>query len=1643
MTTISYTFYIERENYFDKCELKFDINSAIDYEERLDGAKIQSGEDGLLRGLIDSAIGKIQALRGVKEEETQKIVDMVINSFEALPLVLQDLANTTTSSQVVGALMRAFKMFTHKNILTSAFDTGAWILDQLRTFTWTEFMKEHGVWDPNRRAYVNTTVQSGPDIFDNVASESFEWVVMGAREVLNGYKDIKKSAIVVKLQKLLQYFLSYGLFQNFGLTFGRFNFNDYEAKKLKQSHNSMEGFIFTILDTTVWMLERGMQAVKLGSFLPFFHSSQTYTRWADRAQRVTEDSLKMGSAQVLLCEQAKKHTPEEKLLCIQCQKFSSLDEHEFVKRLESVLADGDAIIKFATDEHEKELCKKLMRELRLVEARYMSKDRAQRDRKPPFSLLVFGESCVAKTMFMNICFMQYAKVHGKDESPECMWTRNPMDKFYSGFKASKWCIRIDDIAMFNPNATPLDPSIADVILLSNGVSLVAPMADLDEKGVIPVRPELLLASTNTEHLNAHCYFSYPLAVRRRFPYVVDLKIQEKYCAEGSSMLDPALVSVDAEEYQNIWHIKLKKFVIKKDGDSVRADFEVLGEWDDIYDFLKMYSDLTIAHKYNQERAEATIENMRRIPCCPHCYMPPHKCQCSAIIQAGPITPESAEGISPLGVDMSSLRGVPDLDAVLKNYLRSPQTDADYRIVIEEFRRFNLCMPHVPAHYVSMSDSDSEISIEELMYDTESDDDESIEWEDRRTWYNKSLDWVDDQVDIVKTIAKSLAAGISASVWKVSDRILAQASDLMVLYQIKKVKAVLAGAGTRIYETFFNPLIVGFCKFCLGFFIGWAGTSALMKMFGGKSEVPSEVQTDATPALFRKDEKPNPWAKDEMILSEFQVASTSVGWNNSKLSLDEVCNRIKPNVVHIAMEYKDETGVHHIPSTATCVSGHIYMTNNHCVPTTDEMTCVLSQEPSTGNIGKNIRFTVAQTDVFRLPDRDLAFFWCLLPPKMDTTGLFLKNSAPGVVCNGFYIHCHDHALAHKNGVQAIRSEVGMVPAPVGRSMRVHWGQPQQASIFGDCGSPLIGMTALGPVILGIHQQLKRDGRVGATEVLKSDIDLAIAYFGSQVQCGAPNLVDKLGSLHQKSVLRWPNEGQAHVYGSTAASSWRAAPKSRVCDTFISEAAQKEGFVKRCGKPVMAGPEVWAKNVEPTVTQKFQFNKGVLDKCVQGYVDDILKGLSAQDLSEMIKLDDKTTMNGYPGVKFLDKINRQTSMGYPYRKSKQQFILPCEEDGVYQDAVEYTQEVWEEINLIRDVYSRGERYMPVFVMSLKDEPVPYSKIAIKKTRGFMGGPAAWQFVYRQQLLSFVRIFQLHPHLFEGAPGMNTNSCQWRHLYEYITKFGVDRMIAGDYAKFDKRMSPLFILAAFDIIIAILKKAGRPDEDILAVKCMAHDVAYPLTDVQGDFVEFFGSNPSGHALTVIINCLVNSLYMRYCFYMLNPEHTVANFKDYVALITYGDDNAQGVSEKAPWYNHTSISKLLAEFDVVYTMADKESESVPYINIDDVSFLKRRFVVDGDRMCCPLEWASIDKMLTSCVASRSVCPEEQAIQSIRSAVGEFYQYGRETFEENVKKMKNIVKECKLEGFVTKSTFPSYAEFSEAFREAGKSCAACPCVAC
>jgi len=1550
----SFQFYLEQEELRDRLELTYDLLEAGNYAN-LAPSGLQSGDVSFMRGLLDSAVSKIQAFVGVREEEVENIIEIVINVFEALPLALQDLMNAKSNSQVIGSLMRAFKMFTRCNIITSAIDLGQWVADNLSDIT-KEVLDE------------SSSLQSGFE---------FGWAVSGARSLLSNARSIKTSAFVKRLSSLLKYFLSFGLFKTLGLSFESLNYNSFEERNVRKQYSSVDDFIFSILDTTVWFLERGMQAVKLGSVTPFFHSSASYSKWVDKANRVTEDAMKMN-----------------------CPEVAQIDEHEFLQRMQSAIDEGEQIVKYVEDEHDRILAKRLVRELRLVSAKYLSKDAAQEDRRPPFSVLIYGDSQVAKTQFTSLLFQQYAKVHGKDANPRNMWTRNCLDKFYSGYKTSKWCIRLDDAAMFKPNGGEVDPSIADVILLSNGVSFVAPMADLEDKGVVPVRPDLLLATTNTEDLNAHAYFQCPLAVRRRFPWIVELSVKEEYRAHhviagvscATTMIDPSKIEIDEGELQNTWNIKWKKLVASPGNSGSVASVETIAEFDDIYDFLAVFSAASKEHLLSQNKCRTAIEHMAEIAICKQCFYPESRCRCDneeSSIQSGDIHSEAFEYYQLHGhfeqkyIDLCT--------QVRELFSNSPTSVFDVPLFREE-----------------------EVVVEPLDQ-FELTDDEML---DRRSMLTKTLDWVDDRVELAHVVARSMASGVSQLVFSTTDMVMEKASDLVVLYQVKKFKRLMSAAGERMYNTFVNWKVVGLCALLLGAWTIWKASSMFAKTFFG--DLQGNVVSE-----FAKDDKENPWVRDEILLTDFYLPSLTKGWNNPKLSRDDVLQFVKKNVVAIKSYWEDADMKHTIPATSFCIGGHIYVTNNHCMPEVSEFMVDMTQEPTTGNVGKNVSFKLSQSMIYRIPEHDLAFFWCVLPPKADLTGLFFKREFTSLVCSGSYVNARFSQFPSTNDVDAIHCNEDTHPQ-LKHTMKVWFGQPSVPTEFGDCGSPLIGFTPCGPIILGIHQQwTKSVGVSGANAIVKSDIDAALSHFGMQIQCGEPNLRGmKLGSLHNKSVLRWPEEGQANLYGSEVGKVWRAAPKSRVVRTCIADAAVDEGFVERCVPPLMKGPEVWHKNVEPVLTQKFLFDKGVLDKCVESFSEDILSQLQSDQLAEIIKLDDKTTMNGYPGVKFLDKIKRQTSMGFPYRKSKENYILPIPSDEVYSDAVEYTEEVWEEIRLIRDVYARGERYMPVFVMSLKDEPVPEAKVAIKKTRGFMGGPAAWQFVYRQQLLSFVRVFQMNPFIFEGAPGLNCNSCKWKELYEYLTFFGLDTCVAGDYSKFDKRMSPMFILAAFEVIVNVLKAAGRSEEDIRAVWCIANDVAYPLTLVQSDLVEFFGSNPSGHALTVIINCLVNSLYMRYVFHELAPDHDVTKFRDYVNLITYGDDNALNVNPEIDWFNHTSIQNELAKYDVVYTMADKETESKPFLNIRDISFLKRKFVeLESGRVACPLEWASLDKMLTSCVASKTVCPEEQAAQTIRSAVGEVFQYGPEKYAEYIPKFRRIVEAAGIRAYVLEETFPTYEE--------------------
>jgi hypothetical protein len=415
-----------------------------------------------------------------------------------------------------------------------------------------------------------------------------------------------------------------------------------------------------------------------------------------------------------------------------------------------------------------------------------------------------------------------------------------------------------------------------------------------------------------------------------------------------------------------------------------------------------------------------------------------------------------------------------------------------------------------------------------------------------------------------------------------------------------------------------------------------------------------------------------------------------------------------------------------------------------------------------------------------------------------------------------------------------------------------------------------------------------------------------------------------------------------------------------------------------------------------------------------------------------LDLESAVNGCPGVAFVDKLNRNTSMGNPWRKSKKHFLVPSTDER-FQDPVEFIPEIVERIDEIEKTYIGGSCVAPNFCAHLKDEAVSFAKAEKGKTRVFTASPADWSVVVRKYALTFVKLLQENKFVFESAPGTICQSSEWTDIFTYLTQFGEDRIVAGDFKAFDKRMPAMFMQEAFRIIGAICKASGNYDDDDLRVlHGIGLDTAFPLVDFNGDLVQFFGSNPSGHPLTVIVNGLCNSLYMRYCYSLANPLHEVDSFRSNVALITYGDDNIMGVSSEITWFDHTVLQDALLSIDVIYTMADKNAESVPFISIHDAGFLKRswRYEADIDGYAAPLDHDSIEKSLMTWVKSKEVCPEEQAIDVISSAIREYFFYGEDTFKAKSKMFRLLIDKLNLNDFECDTTLPTWEDMVSRWKE-------------
>jgi len=415
----------------------------------------------------------------------------------------------------------------------------------------------------------------------------------------------------------------------------------------------------------------------------------------------------------------------------------------------------------------------------------------------------------------------------------------------------------------------------------------------------------------------------------------------------------------------------------------------------------------------------------------------------------------------------------------------------------------------------------------------------------------------------------------------------------------------------------------------------------------------------------------------------------------------------------------------------------------------------------------------------------------------------------------------------------------------------------------------------------------------------------------------------------------------------------------------------------------------------VTQAFSFSidSGRLNRCVEALTNYLDSKLTYEPSAPF---DEYTTINGAPGVSFVEKMNLKTAAGYPTRGIKRDQMVGTDPVAPHTFAYKLTDDCRVLIEDEESKLAEGFATRKPFMAYTKDEPRKLSKIS--EPRIFTAACLSITFLMRMYFLPFVRLMGLNQQIFMAYPGIVPQSNSWEKLRAYLVGDGTRRIIDGDYKGYDKRMHAIFILAAFSVIIHCLKKMGYDSRATRICWSLAWSIAFPLVILLGEVYCFSTMNPSGHPLTVQINCLVNVLFFMYIYSLYCP---LSGFFDDIRLATYGDDFVASVSAESSF----PISKFSEGITSLggEVLNSAKTGPVCVVNIDQVTFLKRFWrSVDGV-IRCPIEFASRVKCATIWVDTPALTNAQHMREICVFLIREAFEDGRAAFDKMVK----MVSEC------------------------------------
>jgi len=299
-------------------------------------------------------------------------------------------------------------------------------------------------------------------------------------------------------------------------------------------------------------------------------------------------------------------------------------------------------------------------------------------------------------------------------------------------------------------------------------------------------------------------------------------------------------------------------------------------------------------------------------------------------------------------------------------------------------------------------------------------------------------------------------------------------------------------------------------------------------------------------------------------------------------------------------------------------------------------------------------------------------------------------------------------------------------------------------------------------------------------------------------------------------------------------------------------------------------------------------------------------------------------------FLNSITTSTSPGYPLvhlqtKRGKTDFVWfegsELKYSPMFRDLVEQ-----------RVAEMRSFNGGPIdhrFIGYLKDELVKASKIEDVRTRMTYANDVvsivAFRMVFGTTFAAFMNSFEATGF----AVGLNQYSEDMDGIHTYLTSVGT-RMSAGDYESFDQRYVKKASDAAYKIFCAIAMKTSG----VSAAECaylVQHETASPI-QVRDTLLTVKVGNKSGCFLTTPVNCIMNNIYVRYCFMQ---KYGAVSFDDNVRMVVLGDDVVICISDRIEM-TPKELSGYMTGIGQVYTSAFKDRDlTYDYETFDGLTFL------------------------------------------------------------------------------------------------------------